>query len=115
MNTLFRLRDSKQCRFQMPNDVWKWELKPQGFAILAYLCYLHTHRKNFAVPGADEIAVQLHMSVDMAIEQLDQLNHRGLINENGVPMFKNASKYFFSLPNELFFLNTGHGAITVYA
>ena len=30
-------------------------------------------------------------------------------------MFKNASKYFFSLPNELFFLNTGHGAITVYA
>ena len=41
MNALFRLRDSKQCRFQMPNDVWKWELKPQGFAILAYLCYLH--------------------------------------------------------------------------
>ena len=115
MNALFRLRDSKQCRFQMPNDVWKWELKPQGFAILAYLCYLHTHRKNFAVPGSDEIAVQLHMSVDMAMEQLDQLNHRGLINENGVPMFKNASKYFFSLPNELFFLNTGHGAITVYA
>ena len=69
MNTLFRLRDSKQCRFQMPNDVWKWELKPQGFAILAYLCYLHTHCKNFAVPGADEIAVQLHMSVDMAMEQ----------------------------------------------
>ena len=53
--------------------------------------------------------------MDMAMEQLDQLNHRGLINENGVPMFKNASKYFFSLPNELFFLNTGHGAITVYA
>ena len=84
-------------------------------AVATYLCYLHTHRKNFAVPGADEIAVQLHMSVDMAMEQLDQLNHRGLINENGVPMFKNASKYFFSLPNELFFLNTGHGAITVYA
>ena len=115
MNVFFRPRDSKQCRFQMPNDVWKWELKPQGFAILAYLCYLHTHRKNFAVPGSDEIAVQLHMSVDMAMEQLDQLNHRGLINENGVPMFKNASKYFFSLPNELFFLNIGHGAITVYA
>ena len=35
MNILFRQRDSKQCRFQMPNDVWKWELKPQGFAILA--------------------------------------------------------------------------------
>ena len=115
MNILFRQRDSKQCRFQMPNDVWKWELKPQGFAILAYLCYLHTHHRNFAVPGADQIAAQLHMSVDMAMEQLDQLNHRGLINENGVPMFENAGKNFFSLPNELFFLNTGHGAITVYA
>lgn len=115
MNILFRQRDSKQCRFQMPNDVWKWELKPQGFAILAYLYYLHTHHRNFAVPGADQIAAQLHMSMDMAMEQLDQLSHCGLINENGVPMFENASKYFFSLPNELFFLNTGHGAITVYA
>lgn len=115
MSLLFRPRDSKQCRFQMPNDVWKWELKPQGFAILAYLCYLHTHHRNFAVPGADQIAAQLHMSMDMAMEQLAQLNHRGLINESGVPMFKNASKNFFSLPNELFFLNIGHGAITVYA
>lgn len=29
--------------------------------------------------------------------------------------FKNTSKNFFSLPNELFFVNIGHGAITVYA
>ena len=32
-----------------------------------------------------------------------------------VPVFKNTGKNFFSLPNELFFLNIGHGAITVYA
>ena len=31
------------------------------------------------------------------------------------PVFKNTSKNFFSLPNELFFLNIGHRAITVYA
>ena len=31
------------------------------------------------------------------------------------PVFKSSSKNFFSLPNELFFLNLGHGAITVYA
>ena len=115
MNILFRQRDSKQCRFQMPNDVWKWELKPQGFAILAYLCYLHTHHRNFAVPGADQIAAQLHMSVDMAMEQLDQLNHRGLINENGVPMFENAGKNFFSLPNEIFLLGLRPGELAVYS
>ena len=77
MNVFFRPRDSKQCRFQMPNDVWKWELKPQGFAILAYLCYLHTHRKNFAVPGSDEIAVQLHMSVDIPVSAKGYLLSRG--------------------------------------
>ena len=44
-----------------------------------------------------------------------ELNQHGLINESGVLMFKNASKNFFSLPNELFFLDIGHGAITVYA
>lgn len=106
---------AKRNRFSLPNDIWKWELKPQGFAILAYLCYLHTQRRNFIVPRSDEIATQLHMSKDMAAEQLLELNHRGLINESGVPMFKNASKNFFSLPNELFFLDIGHGTITVYA
>ncbi len=32
-----------------------------------------------------------------------------------VPVCKNAGGNFFSLPNELFFLNLGHRAITVYA
>lgn len=107
--------DAKRNRFSLPNDIWKWELKPQAFAILAYLCYLHTQRRNFIVPRSDEIATQLHMSKDMAAEQLLELNHRGLITESGAPVFKNTSKNFFSLPNELFFLNIGHGAITVYA
>lgn len=115
MNSILCQCDLTRYRFSLPNDVWKWELKPQGFAILAYLCYLHTHRYNFVIPSVDEIASQLHMSKDMAAEQLLELNQRGLINESGVPMFKNASKNFFSLPNELFFLDIGHGAITVYA
>ena len=50
--------------------------------------------KKDATPSADEIASQLHMSKDMAAEQLSELNR---------------------LPNELFFLNIGHSAITVYA
>lgn len=108
-------RDLKPCRFSLPNDIWKLELRPQGFSILAYLCYLHTRFESFIVPSADEIATQLHMSADMAAEQLSELNHRGLLDQHMAPVFKNTSKNFFSLPNELFFLNIGHGAITVYA
>ena len=115
MNLFSYQHAAKRNRFSLPNDIWKWELKPQGFAILAYLCYLHTHRYNFAIPSVDEIATQLHMSKDTAAEQLFKLNQRGLITESSVPVFKNTSKNFFSLPNELFFLNIGHGAITVYA
>lgn len=32
-----------------------------------------------------------------------------------VPLFERADRNFPSLPSELFFLNIGHGAITVYA
>ena len=55
------------------------------------------------------------MSKGMAAEQISALNHRGLLDQNKVPMFERAHGNFFSLPNELFFLNIGHGAITVYA
>lgn len=104
-----------RCRFSIPNDIWKWNLKPQGFAILVYLHYLHVHCKNFIAPSADEIASQLHMSKDMAAKQIAELNRRGLLDQHMVPMLESNGKNFFSLPNELFFLNIGHGAITVYA
>lgn len=115
MNPILCQHDPKRRRFSLPNDIWKRGLKPQGFSILAYLCYLHTHCKSFIVPGADEIASQLRMSRDMAAEQIAELNRRGLLDQHMAPVFKNTSKNFFSLPNELFFLNIGHGAITVYA
>lgn len=115
MNPILCQHDPKRRRFSLPNDIWKWGLKPQGFSILAYLCYLHTHCKNFIAPSADEIATQLHMSADMAAEQLSELNRCGLLDQHMIPVFRNTSKNFFSLPNELFFLNIGHGAITVYA
>lgn len=115
MNLLSNQRNPKRSRFTLPNDIWKCELKPQGFAILAYLCYLHVHCKKDVLPSADEIASQLHMSKDMAAEWVAELNRRGLLDQHMVPVFKHANKNFFSLPNELFFLNIGHGAITVYA
>ena len=115
MSFFFNQPDPKRRRFPIPNGVWKWELKPQGFAILAYLCYLHVHCNKNALPSADEIASQLHMSKDMAVKQIAELNRRGLLDQHMVPILKNNGKNFFSLPNELFFMNIGHGAITVYA
>ena len=70
MSFFFNQPDPKRRRFPIPNGVWKWELKPQGFAILAYLCYLHVHCNKNALPSADEIASQLHMSKDMAVKQI---------------------------------------------
>ena len=115
MNSILCQRNPKRSRFSLPNDIWKWEIKPQGFAILAYLCYLHVHCNKNVSPSAEGIASQLHMSKDMAAEWIAELNRRGLLDQHMVPVFKNTSKNFFSLPNELFFLNIGHGAITVYA
>lgn len=46
MNMFSNQRNPERCRFSLPNDVWKWDLKPQGFAIFAYLCYLHIHFKK---------------------------------------------------------------------
>ena len=115
MNFFSYQPDPKRHRFPIPNDVWKWELKSQGFAILAYLCFLHVHCNKDASPSADKIASLLHMSKDMSAKQLSELNRRGLLDQHMVPILESNSKNFFSLPNELFFLNIGHGAITVYA
>lgn len=82
MSFFFNQPDPKRRRFPIPNDVWKWELKPQGFAILAYLCYLHVHCNKNALPSADEIASQLHMSKDMAVKQIAELNRRGLLDQH---------------------------------
>ena len=56
------------------------------------------------------------MSPDMAQKQIDALVKRDLISPQMVPVFthKRTGK-FFSLPNEIFSLDLGHGAITVYA
>ena len=82
MNSILCQQNPKRSRFSLPNDIWKWELKPQGFAIFAYLCYLHVHCNKNALPSADEIASQLHMSKDMAVKQIAELNRRGLLDQH---------------------------------
>lgn len=102
MNLLSNHRDPKRSRFPLPNDIWKWELKPQGFTILAYLCYLHVHCNKNASPSADEIAFQLHMSKDMAVKQIAELNRRGLLDQHMVPILKSNSKNFSLCPMNCF-------------
>lgn len=115
MNLFSPQRDPKRYRFSLPNEIWKWELKPQAFAILTYLCYLHVHGQKSVPSDADELATRLHMSKDMASSQLSELHHRGLLDQQMALTLQSSGKHFFSLPNELFFLDLGHGAITVYA
>lgn len=116
MTALTYQRDARAYRFSLPNEIWGLKLPPPAFSILAYLCYLNSHHKGDAVPSVDEIASLLHMGPDMAQKRLDALVKRDLISPQMVPVFtrKHTGK-FFSLPNEIFSLGLGHGAITVYA
>lgn len=109
-------RDARAYRFSLPNEIWGLKLPPTAFSIFAYLCYLNSHHKRGAVPSVGQIAELLHMSPDMAQKQIDALIKRDLISPQMVSVFslKHTGK-FFSLPNEIFSLDLGHGAITVYA
>ena len=116
MTALTYQKDARAYRFSLPNEIWGLKLPPPAFSILAYLCYLNSHHKGNAAPSVNEIAELLHMSPDMAQKQIDALVKRDLISPQMVPVFthKRTGK-FFSLPNEIFSLDLGHGAITVYA
>lgn len=116
MTPLTYQKDAKTYRFSLPNEIWGLKLPPPAFSILAYLCYLNSHHKGDAVPNADEIAALLHMSPGMAQKHLDALVKRDLISSQMVPVFtRKRTGKFFSLPNEIFSLDLGHGAIAVYA
>lgn len=64
--------------------------------------------------GISEIAARLHMSEDMTEMQISNLIQYQLLEQQMIPTLKNTSRHFFSLPNELFSLEFGHGTITVY-
>ena len=115
MNPLTIPRHPSTYRFPLPNDIWVQKLKPQAFAILAYLQY-RSCRKIHGVPAIRELAMRIKMSVKMAELQVDILVDRGLMTSNLLPTWSPPkSGNFFTLPDELFFLNLGHGPITVYA
>ena len=63
-----------------------------------------------------ELAMRTKMSVKMAELQVDILVDRGLMTSNLLPTWTpTTAGNFFTLPDEVFYLNLSHGAITVYA
>ena len=115
MNPLTIPRHPSTYRFPLPNDIWVQKLKPQAFAILAYLQY-RSCRKIHGVSAIRELAMRTKMSVKMAELQVDILVDRGLMTSNLLPTWTPPTAgNFFTLPDEVFYLNLSHGAITVYA
>lgn len=84
MNPLTIPRHPSTYRFPLPNDIWVQKLKPQAFAILAYLQY-RSCRKIHGVPAIRELAMRTKMSVKMAELQVDILVDRGLMTSNLLP------------------------------
>ena len=118
MSTQVVPRTPSKYRFALPNQVWTWKLKPPAFAVLAYLCWLHSHGDNNGTPDPGSLAVRLHMSPAMAAASLGDLIWRGLVARDLTPTLPRTggrAGCFFTLPYEIFCLDLGHGAIAVYA
>ena len=107
--------DVSRRRFSLPNAIWTWKLRPPAFAVLAYLQY-HSCRKIHGVPAMRELAMHTKLSAKMAEQQVNVLVDRGFVTSSLFPTWPPPkSGNFFTLPDELFYLNLGHGPITVYA
>ena len=115
MNLFPYQRDAKQYRFPLPNEIWTWKLKPPAFAVLAYLQYRHC-RKFSGTATRGELAEHTRMSVEMAQSCVESLLHSGRLTVDLIPILPGmGSGKFFTLPDEVFHLGLGHGAIAVYA
>lgn len=115
MNLFPYQRDVTQYRFPLPNEIWTWKLKPPALAVLAYLQYRYC--RNFSGSATpEELAEHTRMSVEMAEDSVGVLTERGLLSADLVPILPNVnSGKFFTMPDEVFHLGLGHGAVTVYA
>lgn len=114
MNLSSLKSEVSKYRFPLPNEIWTWKLKPPAFAVLAYLQYRHC-RKFGGTATPEELAEHTRMSVEMAEDSVGVLTEKGLLSADLVPILPNVnSGKFFTMPDEVFYLGLGHGAITVY-
>ena len=108
-------RDVSRYRFTLPNYIWTRTLKPPAFAVLAYLQYRHC-RKFSSVITLEELAERTRMSIEMAKACVEALINHKLLTVDLVPTLPNIKGgKFFTVPDEVFYLELGHGAISVYA
>lgn len=115
MNLFPYQRDITRSRFPLPNEIWKWKLKSPAFAVLAYLQYRHC-RKFGGTATPEELAEHTRMSVEMAQSSVESLLHNGLLTVDLIPNLSDAhGGKFFTMPDEVFHLGLGHGALAVYA
>lgn len=101
-------RDPRHYRFPLPNEVWRYQLRPTEFVILSYLCYRRIHGQAGEL-SAEEIANNIHLSVATAAKRLAELQRKGIMGQ------AHESGKFFSLPNEIFLLSLPPSAFVVYA
>ena len=111
------MRNSKRCRFSMPNEIWNQKLRPIEFTIFSYLCYYQSH------DPPDQITLQMiangvHSTENTVKKYIVSLINKGLITGEQTLTANlqcNSSKNFFTLPNEIFLLKLPPSAFVVYA
>ena len=108
-------RDVSKYRFALPNDIWARKLRPSAFAMLAYFQYQYCRKFGGAVME-QELVERTHMSAETAQNCVEQLIRGGLLTERLTPDLPGMNgKKYFTMPDKVFHLGLGHGAITVYA
>ena len=70
MNPILCQHNPKRSRFSLPNEIWKWGLKPQGDFPSSPISAIPYTPQIFYCTSADEI-VNPHMSADMAADPLN--------------------------------------------
>lgn len=105
-------RDPSVFRFPLPNRIWKHHLKYPDFSVLAYLHYRH-HRELPGRASVTELTGTLGLKPGAVRRILDVLTRQGLVTLDLVPVV--GREKYFSLPDEVFYLNLGSAAIAVYA
>lgn len=94
MNPILCQHNPKRSRFSLPNDIWKWGLKPQGFSILAYLLYCEDRRTHQCHPSYRTISAAVHLAMSTVIKHIAKLVDKQFITvENTTYIDKHGMKW----------------------
>ena len=107
-------RDPRHHRFAVPNEVWKYKLKPLEFVILSYLCYRQAHDRGEKKLCVQVVADSLRLTATTVERHLAMLVSKVLVTENGALTLKCEAGKFFTLPNEVFLLALPPSAYLLY-